>query len=168
VSALAPLPGEEIVDIGFGGGLSLDLIRDRVAPAPPIGVELSDAMIEAGRARWGQAVVLHKADVAALPFPDASLDGILSVNTIYFWPDLTAACREIRRVLKPGGRVVFGFRRPAMMRLSPITWFGFRLRPADRVEQCLRDAHFLPLVHEMPKGEVLIVGRAQHAEGIGE
>ncbi len=83
VEALSPASGERIADVGFGGGYALDLIRERVAPARPAGVEISAVMIEQGRARWGDGIDLHLADVAAMPFKDASIDGLLSVNTIY-------------------------------------------------------------------------------------
>jgi arsenite methyltransferase len=46
-----------------------------------------------------------------MPFPDASFDGALSVHTLYFWSDPTACLREIRRVLRPEGRLVLGFLR---------------------------------------------------------
>jgi SAM-dependent methyltransferase len=65
VEPLAPGSGERIVDVGFGGGRALDRIRERVAPARPAGVEISAVMVEQGRARWGDAVDLHLADVAA-------------------------------------------------------------------------------------------------------
>ena len=152
--------GERIVDVGFGGGHALDRLRERVAPQRPAGVEVSVAMIEAGSARWGDGVELHLADVAAMPFADGSRDGVLSVNTLYFWPDPPAALREIRRVLRPGGRLVLGIRSPLMMRLTPITWFGFRLYSVRRAAEMLRAADFAVEVTEKVKGELILLGRA--------
>jgi arsenite methyltransferase len=159
VEALAPTAGERIVDIGFGGGYSLELIRERVVPARPVGVEISAAMIEAGRERWGDAVELHLANVAAMPFEDASCDGVLSVNTLYFWPDPAAALLEIKRLLRPGGRVVLGFRRRGVLALSPVTWFGFRLYSVRQVEELLRAAGFAVETREKARGEVVVIGR---------
>lgn len=161
VEALAPEPGERIVDVGFGGGYALDLIRERVAPARPAGVDISTVMVEQGRARWGDGVDVHLADVAAMPFQDASVDGLLSVNTIYFWPDPAAALREIRRVLRPGGRVVLGVRRNAVLLLSPVSWFGFKLYSVRQVEQLLRTAGFKVEVSEQARGELTVIGRVQ-------
>lgn len=160
VQTLAPKSGERIVDVGFGGGRALDRIRGRVAPARPAGVEISTVMIEQGRARWGDDVELHLADVAAMPFQDASFDGLLSVNTIYFWPDPAAALREIRRVLRPGGRVVLGVRRNAFLLLSPVSWFGFKLYSVRQLEQLLREAGFAVEVREKARGELTVIGRA--------
>jgi arsenite methyltransferase len=160
VEALAPSSGERIVDVGFGGGHALDLIRARVAPARPAGVEISAVMIEQGRARWGDAVDLHLADVAAMPFQDASVDGLISVNTIYFWPDPAAALREIRRVLRPGGRVVLGVRRKAFLLLSPVSWFGFKLYSVRQLEQLLRAAGFAVEAREKARGELVVTGLA--------
>jgi arsenite methyltransferase len=160
VAALAPASGERIVDVGFGGGHALDLIRQRVGPARPAGVEISSVMVEQGRARWGDGVDLHLADVAAMPFQDASVDGLLSVNTIYFWPDPGAALREIRRVLRPGGRVVLGVRRKAFLLLSPVTWFGFRLYSVRQLEQLMRAAGFAVEVREKVRGELIVTGRS--------
>jgi SAM-dependent methyltransferase len=159
VDALAPEPGERIVDVGFGGGHALDLIRERVAPARPAGVDTSTVMVEQGRMRWGGAVDLHLADVAAMPLPDASVDGLLSVNTIYFWPDPAAALREIHRVLRPGGRLVLGVRRKAFLLVSPIAWFGFKLYSVRQIEQLLRTAGFAVQIREQARGELIVIGR---------
>lgn len=159
VEALAPESGERIVDVGFGGGYALDLIRERIAPVRPAGVDISRVMVEQGRARWGNGVDVHLADVAAMPFEDASIDGLLSVNTIYFWPDPAAALREIRRVLRPGGRVVLGVRRNAFLLLSPVSWFGFKLYSVRRLEELLRAAGFAVEVREKARGELIVTGR---------
>jgi len=160
VEGLQPKEGERIIDVGFGGGYALDRLRERVAPARPVGLEISLPMIEAGRERWGDAVELHHADVTAMPFAEAGADAVLSVNTIYFWPEPRGALKEIRRVLKPDGRLVLGVRRKSIMRLSPLTWFGFRLYSIRQIEELLRGAGFSMQVQEKVKGELIVVGRA--------
>jgi SAM-dependent methyltransferase len=159
VEAVDARSGECIVDVGFGGGHTLERLRPIVAPRRPVGIEISEAMVDAARERWGDAVETHLADVVSLPLADASADGVISVNTLYFWPDPAAALREIRRVLRPGGRLVLGVRRPGMMRLVPITWFGFRLRSAARVQDLLRAAGFDVRVVEKVQGELTFVAR---------
>ena len=107
VRALGPKASERIVDVGFGGGYALQSIASRVMPARVTGIEISDAMIDAAKIRWGETIEVHRADAAAMPFADGWFDGIVSVNTIYFWNDPAAVLREFRRVLQPGGRLVW-------------------------------------------------------------
>ena len=143
LDTLQPTSGEAVVDVGFGGAYAIDQLRVHVAPARPTGVEISDAMIDAGRARWGDQVALHSADVTAMPLEDASQDAVLSINTTYFWSDPQAALREIRRVLRPAGRLILGVQPRGMMRLSPISWFGFRLYSISALEELLRQNGFV-------------------------
>jgi SAM-dependent methyltransferase len=49
---------------------------------------------------------IERASVASLPVPDAAFDVVTAVETHYYWPDLPNSLREVRRVLKPGGRFV--------------------------------------------------------------
>ncbi len=65
-------------------------------------------MIAAVRQRCGDAFDPHLADAAALPFPEASFDVVLSVNTIYLWPDPARVLAEMNGVLKLDGRLVLG------------------------------------------------------------
>ncbi len=50
------------------------------------------------------------ADSARLPLPSAAFDAALAVHVLYFWARPAAHLREIARVLRPGGRLVLGFR----------------------------------------------------------
>jgi arsenite methyltransferase len=56
------------------------------------------------------AVRLHAGDGTRLPAADDSLDAVVGVHTVYFWPDPAATVAEIARALRPGGRVVLAFR----------------------------------------------------------
>ncbi|MEZ5012307.1 MAG: class I SAM-dependent methyltransferase [Bacteroidales bacterium] len=55
-----------------------------------------------------ERVHLRKAPISDIPFPDAMFDAILTVNTIYFWKNNMAVLSELKRVLKPGGRLTIG------------------------------------------------------------
>jgi arsenite methyltransferase len=142
LDAAAPTPGARVLDVGFGGGYTLERLAPLVSPQFVAGVELSEAMIASVRHRCGDAFDLHLADAAALPFPEASFDVVLSVNTIYFWPDPARVLAEMSRVLKPGGRLVLGYRSRFFLRMNPLTWFGFRLHSDRTVGQLLEEAGF--------------------------
>src|SRR5262249_23665567 len=93
VDALAPASGQVVADVGFGGGLGLALLLDRVGPAGRVhGVDLSRVMIGRARRRHRHAgadrrPVPHEAAMTNLPLAAASVDAAMTVNTIYFVPD---------------------------------------------------------------------------------
>ena len=138
--------GQVGADVGFGGGLGLQLLLDAVGPAGHVhGVELSDTMLAAAQRR-------HRADVQAgrmtlapgvleeLPLQDASVDGLVTVNTLYFVEDVAAVFRELARVLPPAGRAVIGIGDPAAMARMPMTQHGFRLRSPEELTAGLAEA----------------------------
>ncbi|WP_216902022.1 class I SAM-dependent methyltransferase, partial [Nocardia alni] len=71
---------------------------------------------------------------------DASLDAVITVNTLYFVPELDRACAELARVLRPKGRVVIGVGDPDGMAKLPFTGYGFRLRPVAELTAALESA----------------------------
>jgi SAM-dependent methyltransferase len=104
-------PTDTILDVGCGGGRAIDTMAKAASEGRVCGVDYSAtsvdvarrvnaAAIEAGR------VCVQQASVSALPFPAAKFDLVTAVETHYYWPDLLSDLREVRRVLKPDGRVV--------------------------------------------------------------
>jgi arsenite methyltransferase len=146
VEATGLRPGQVAADVGFGGGLGLQLLLDRVAPGGRVhGVELSDTMLAAARRRHRGEVAderlsLAKGTLQELPLEDGRVDGLITVNTLYFVEDLTPAFREIARVLSAGGRAVIGVADPDWMAKEPVTTHGFRLRPVAELVDGLRAA----------------------------
>jgi SAM-dependent methyltransferase len=151
IQALSIEPAHRVLEVGFGGGVALaDLLactpQGRVA-----GLELSPTMLRRARRQFRVAIAqgrlqLEQGAIDHMPFPDASFDRVLSVNTIYFWPDPLSAVRELRRVLAPAGRLVLGYRTPAAMANMPPTRYGFRIYEAAEVESLLRSAGFQGVV----------------------
>jgi ubiquinone/menaquinone biosynthesis C-methylase UbiE len=105
---------DSVLEVGFGPGVvvrNLSELAARVA-----GVDPSREMVEQARARNAAAirrgrVDLRRASVESLPFGDGEFDAALAVNSMQVWPDAAAGLQEIRRVLKPGGKVGLGFTR---------------------------------------------------------
>lgn len=154
----APAPGARILDVGFGGGYTLGRLAPLVHPERVAGVEISAAMLWAARARCGDACDLVLADAAALPYRSSSFDIVLSVNTIYFWPDPGRVFAEANRVLKPGAQMILGYRSRAALRISPLTWFGFRLYDDRRVEKLFGESGFSATIRTPRRGERIAVG----------
>ena len=146
VGALDLTGSEEVADIGFGGGLGLDLLLDQTRGGGRVhGVEPSQDMLK--RARMAHAaqvaagrLALHEAGMESLPFADGALDGWISVNTVYFVEDLSAAFAELRRVLAPSGRGVLGIADPEWMSRQAFTKFTFTVRPVADVVAALAAA----------------------------
>ena len=110
---LEPRAGERLVEVGPGTGFYALPVAERVAPQGTVlGLDLQQEMLDdlAGRAeRRGVAnLELTQGDATRLPYEDASVDGAFLVTVLGEIPDQEAALRELRRVLRPGGRVVFG------------------------------------------------------------
>jgi arsenite methyltransferase len=143
--------GDRVLDLGFGGGLTFAPMWERGATV--VAIDRAEDMVAAARARFADAVAagrleLHAGDVAMLPLADGAVDRVLTVNTVYFWSDLAAAFREVRRVLAPGGRLVVAIRdRAVMRRLDPTV---FTLRSPDDLAAALRDAGFAEADVETP------------------
>ncbi len=135
--------GDRVLDLGFGGGLTFPPLWERGATV--VGIDRAEDMVAAARVRFAAEVAagrleLHAGEVARLPLGDGAVDRVLTVNTVYFWPDLDVAFREIRRVLAPSGRLVVAIRDMAVMqRLDPKV---FTLRRPDELAAALRDAGF--------------------------
>lgn len=83
---------------------------------------------------------LHTASMTQLPLADGSLDGVITLNTIYFISELHRAFTELARVVKQSGRVIVGVGDPNAMAKMPVTAHGFRLRPIPEVIDALRGA----------------------------
>jgi ubiquinone/menaquinone biosynthesis C-methylase UbiE len=113
VAVLAPSPGERILEVGPGTGRYTVPVAARIGPEGRLQVldvrqSFLDHTIARARRRGYGNVVATRGSGAALPFPDRSFDAAYLVSVLGEIPDPTAALAELRRVLKPGGRLVIG------------------------------------------------------------
>jgi SAM-dependent methyltransferase len=102
--------GEVVLDLGSGGGIDVLLSARRVGPTgKAYGLDMTDEMLELarGNARGAGAtnVEFVRGDIEAIPLPDASVDVIISNCVINLSVDKPAVFAEMRRVLRPGGRI---------------------------------------------------------------
>lgn len=133
VDALALAPGAAAIDVGYGGGVGLGLLLAAVGESGQVhGVEVSATMLASATRRFRHHICvgrlhLHRASMTDLPLPEDSVDGLLTVNTIYFVDDLDEAFGEFARVLRSSGRLVVGLAdpRPRPRCRSRRTAFGF-------------------------------------------
>jgi arsenite methyltransferase len=108
--ALARLkPGEDVLDLGSGGGIDVLLSARRVGPTGrAYGVDMTDEMLELARANQAKAglgnVEFLKGRIEEVPLPDGSVDVVVSNCVINLSTDKDAVFAEAHRVLRPGGR----------------------------------------------------------------
>jgi len=146
IDALAIQPGAVAADLGFGGGVGLALLLERVGPHGHVyGVDLSPTMVGQASSRFKDDVSsgrlhLHTGSITHLPLEDGSIQGAITINTIYFIAELDRAFSELARVITRSGRVVVGIGDPAMMARMPTTPFGFTLRSPDEVAAVAKSA----------------------------
>ena len=102
--------GERVLDVACGTGIVSFAAARAVAPGGDVlGVDLSGRMVEAAQRRaslWRTpGLRFARMDAEALELPDASVDVVLCALGLMYLPDVRVALREMRRVLRPGGRL---------------------------------------------------------------
>jgi SAM-dependent methyltransferase len=99
------------LDVGCGGGRTISKLAAMAAQGKVHGIDHSEESVGASRRYNAQAiragrVEVHQADVGKLSFPDNTFDLVTGVETHFWWSEIAAGLREIRRVLKPGGTLI--------------------------------------------------------------
>lgn len=155
-------PGERVLEVGYGpGGLVRLLCR---TPAERIcGVDPSPEMRDL-------AARPHRAEIAAgrvdlrlgtadrTGFGDAEFGRVVAVNNVAIWPDLRAGLRELRRVTRPGGRVLIawhGGTRPSRIARS----LALPADQATKVEEALGELFAEVTRHELDTLTVWVATR---------
>ena len=105
VDLAGDVTGRRILDAGCGSGPIASALRDRGATVT--GFDSSAGMLELARRRLGPDADLHLADLAStLPFPDGAFDDAIAALVLHYLEDWTGPLAELRRVLRPGGRLI--------------------------------------------------------------
>jgi ubiquinone/menaquinone biosynthesis C-methylase UbiE len=112
-AVLAPQPGERALEIGPGTGYYTLDIAEWVGPGGRVEIfDLQQEFLDHVARRAGERrldnVVPTQGDATVLPYEDDSIDAVILTAVLGEIPDPLAALREIRRVLRPGGRLIVG------------------------------------------------------------
>src|SRR2546423_185332 len=110
IEALGPSPGERLLEIGPGTGYYTLAVAPRVERLHVFDLqqEMLDHTMQGARQAGLENVVPRQGDARALPYEDASVDGAYLVTVLGEIPDQQPVVDELARVLRPGGRLVFG------------------------------------------------------------
>jgi ubiquinone/menaquinone biosynthesis C-methylase UbiE len=166
-----------ILDIGCGGGRTIDTLATLASQGKVYGIDYSKASVAVARKTNARSIDQGQVDiqtgsVSKLPFGEDTFDLITAIETHYYWPDIASDTKEILRVLKPGSTLVIiaetyrgrqsdWMYRPAM-RLLRATY----LTSAEHY-QLLADAGFsqVEVVEEKSKGWISVTGRKPVSPG---
>lgn len=138
-------PDEHVLEVGFGPGIAIGELARRATRGRVFGVDHSAVMVErASRrnraaVREGRVELIH-ASVDRLPPFGEPLDAVLAVNSSGFWPDPPERLRELRRLLRPGGRIAL-----ASQPRCPGADRGTTARAARELRDLLTQAGFAEL-----------------------
>ena len=112
--ALAPRPleGAEALVVGCGRGVDIEIAFEMMQAARVTAIDLDERQVARARTRlagkdWADRLRLEVADVAAIPFAEASFDLVVDFGIIHHVPAWQGAVGEISRVLRPGGQFLF-------------------------------------------------------------
>ena len=136
IASLALRPGERLVDVCAG---TADVSVGAAAAVPGVhvvGVDFAGGMVAKGQAKVRDAgltrsILLVRGDAMRLPVADASVDALTIAFGIRNVQDTRAACREVQRVLRPGGRLaILEFGLPQIPGLRQLyAWYFLRVLP---------------------------------------
>jgi ubiquinone/menaquinone biosynthesis C-methylase UbiE len=148
LDALRIADGDRVLEVGFGHGKTLATAAASTPTATFAGIDVSADAVRVASRRCRNEIAagrmeLQLGDARALPWADASFAKAFTVHTIYFWSDPIACLRELRRVVRPGGRLIVGFceRSPEVEAAFPPAIY--HLYSGDEVIEMLRGAGFV-------------------------
>jgi ubiquinone/menaquinone biosynthesis C-methylase UbiE len=160
-------PGETVLDIACGpGNFSREFAKAVGDDGLVVGIDASRTMLARGVADLRSAglanLALVRGDATALPFRDASFDGVCCFAALHLFADPFAGLDEMRRVLHPGGRIALMTsvrRKVTLPPLKPVVEraSGMRMFESDEIVRALQDRGFVN-VRQRLAGMVQFVG----------
>lgn len=127
--ALATEPCARVLDVGCGTGRLAARLPELRSVRTVVGLDFSAGMLEQARARLAsaEATALVRGDATRLPLADAAFDAAVSTEAFHWFPDQDAALVEIRRVLRPGGRLLLALVSPPFEFIADAFEIGMRM-----------------------------------------
>ncbi|HJB28080.1 MAG TPA: class I SAM-dependent methyltransferase [Candidatus Blautia faecavium] len=155
-------PDMRILDVGCGGGATIAEMLNLSADSVIDGIDYSQVSVrqseELNKKDLGSRCNICQADVAKLPFAEDTYDLVTAVETVYFWPDIDGAFKEIFRVLKHQG--VFAILNegsdPEQCDWPPVDGFMRIYRP-EELEELLKKAGFQAIKTSHGPGQMICV-----------
>jgi ubiquinone/menaquinone biosynthesis C-methylase UbiE len=126
VEAAGIRAGQSVLDLACGAGAVTRLVATRVGPeGRVVGLDINPGMLAVARvAASAPNVEWREGSALKMPLPDATFDAAVCQQGLQFFPDRSAALSEVRRVLKPGGRLALSCWRS--IEHTPVSWHSSR------------------------------------------
>jgi SAM-dependent methyltransferase len=113
VASGAFLQGRDVLEVGCGRGGGASFVVRKHDPGSLIGLDFSAAAIQFCQRRYQlPGLRFVPGDAEALPFPDSSFDAVINVESSHCYPSFERFLSEVRRVLRPGGHLLYADFRP--------------------------------------------------------
>ncbi|MPZ94071.1 MAG: methyltransferase domain-containing protein [Propionibacteriales bacterium] len=145
VALLEVQPTDQVLEIGFGPGLAIAALAGRANQGQVYGIDHSKVMVGQASRRNAAAIRAHRVHLAhatldRLPSFDEPLDAILAVNSVGFWADPAQRLQDLRRLLRPAGRIAL-----ATQPRYPGATADTTVRAAHELQDLLTQAGFTQL-----------------------
>lgn len=162
IDVLNPKANDVILEIGMGNGFFVKDIFKLENTIQYKGCDYSKEMVSKATALNEKLIKEKKVDffianADKIPCEDAEFNTIFTINTIYFWEDPKHVLKEIRRVLKPKGKLIISLRPKSSMAAYPFVKYGFDMFNKSEVFQLLHNNNFVVTEHiekEEPEQEI--------------
>lgn len=158
---------QHILEVGFGRGRTLEKVAALAQRGVVYGIDYSPTMVQVASKKNRAAIQtgrvrIQQGDVADLPYEAERFDKVISIHTLYFWPDPVYGLQQIHRVLKQDGLLVLaiGPKHIMLQRTYP-QQSNFSLYETEEVVELFHRAGFADVsVRPQPNAhDVCIVGR---------
>jgi arsenite methyltransferase len=162
--ALGAQPGEHVLDAGCGPGFYVSELLEVVGPQGSVtGVDISADMlaVAAKRCEGYPGARFAEGEVTSLPVGDGEFDRALSVQVLEYVPDVDRALHELRRALRPGGRLVVWD-----VDWSTLSWHSSRSDLTERVVRAWDDHLTHPALPRTLAAQMRAAGFAE-VEAVG-
>jgi len=151
--------GDIVLDIGCGGGKTLQTLSKMNPGGKIYGIDFSEQAIKDSIKTnkmdvANGKVIVKQASVSNIPYTDQFFDTITAFQTHYFWPDLANDVKEVFRVLKHGGKFII------MSELYKINYHMKAYRTTSEIEQLFESVGFqkIQIIQNARKGCLCIIG----------